>query len=90
MRPANIDVNTGAHDFLSKPFAIAELVARTGAVLRRPYRPAHGIYLFEDLEINRITHRVSRNGRATKLSRKQYALLEFLLRNPGRPVSRVT
>ncbi|HEY2117633.1 MAG TPA: response regulator transcription factor [Candidatus Acidoferrum sp.] len=83
-------LNAGADDFLAKPFAIAELVARAQAVLRRRNRPLHDIYLFEDVEINRVTHHVSRNGRGIELSPKEYALLDFLLRNPGRPVSRAT
>jgi DNA-binding response OmpR family regulator len=81
-------LNAGADDFLVKPFAVAELVARVQAVLRRRSRPAHDVFLYEDLEINRVSHRVSRNGREIELSPREYSLLEFLLRNPGRPVSR--
>jgi len=81
-------LNAGADDFLVKPFAVAELVARVQAVLRRRERPAHDVFLYEDLEINRVSHRVSRNGREIELSPREYSLLEFLLRNPGRPVSR--
>jgi len=83
-------LNAGADDFVAKPFALAELVSRVQAILRRRNRPVHDVYLFEDLEINRVTHRVSRGGRSIELSPKEYALLEFLLRNPGRPVSRAT
>jgi DNA-binding response OmpR family regulator len=83
-------LNAGADDVVAKPFAIAELVARTQAILRRRNRPTRDVYLFEDLEINRVTHGVSRNGRSIELSPKEYALLEFLLRNPGHPVSRTT
>ncbi len=83
-------LNAGADDFIAKPFALQELVARTNALLRRCRRPAHDVYLFEDLEINRVTHGVSRGGRSIELSPKEYALLEFLLRNPGQPVSRST
>ena len=83
-------LNAGADDFVAKPFAQAELVARVQAILRRRNRPIHDVYTFEDLEINRITHQVNRGGRFIELSPKEYALLEFLLRNPGRPVSRAT
>jgi DNA-binding response OmpR family regulator len=83
-------LNSGADDFLGKPFAMGELVARTQAILRRRNQPVRDVYLFEDLEINRVTHGVSRGGRSIELSPKEYALLEFLLRNPGRPVSRAT
>ena len=83
-------LNSGADDFVGKPFAMNELVARAQAVLRRSSRPVRDVYLFEDLEINRVTHGVSRGGRSIELSPKEYALLEFLLRNPGHPVSRAT
>jgi two-component system, OmpR family, copper resistance phosphate regulon response regulator CusR len=81
-------LNAGADDFLVKPFAVVELVARVQAVLRRHSRPAHDVFLYEDLEVNRVSHHVSRNGREIELSPREYSLLEFLLRNPGRPVSR--
>lgn len=83
-------LNAGADDVLIKPFSISELVARIHVVLRRRNRPAADVFVFEDLEVNRVTHSVSRNGRAIELSPKEYALLEFLLRNAGRPVSRST
>lgn len=81
-------LNAGADDFLVKPFAVAELVARIHAVLRRKVRPVQDVFAFEDLEVNRVSHEVRRAGRAIDLSPKEYALLEYLLRNPGRPVSR--
>ena len=58
------------------------------AVLRRRNRPVTDTFRFEDLEVNRVSHKVSRNGRAIELSPKEYALLEYLLRHSGRPVSR--
>jgi len=81
-------LNSGADDFLVQPFDVAELVARARAVLRRRCRCASDVFRFEDLEINRVSHQVSRGGRTIELSPKEYALLEYLLRNPGRPVSR--
>jgi len=81
-------LNAGADDFVVKPFAVAELVARVHAVLRRRNRPVLDTFRFEDLEVNRVSHKVSRNGRAIELSPKEYALLEYLLRHSGRPVSR--
>jgi len=83
-------LNAGADDFLVKPFAAAELVARAHAVLRRQNRPGHAVLAFEDLEINRVTHEVKRGGRTIDLSPKEYALLEYLLRNPGTPVPRAS
>jgi two-component system copper resistance phosphate regulon response regulator CusR len=93
--PASVEervagLNAGADDIILKPFSVSELVARTHAVLRRRARPAHDVFVFEDLEIDRVSHRVARGGRIIDLSPKEYALLEFLLRHPGRPVSRAT
>jgi len=81
-------LNAGADDFVVKPFAVAELVARAHAVLRRHNRPVADTLRFEDLEVNRVSHKVSRNGRAIELSPKEYALLDYLLRHSGHPVSR--
>jgi two-component system, OmpR family, copper resistance phosphate regulon response regulator CusR len=83
-------LNAGADDFVVKPFSIAELVARVHAVLRRRNRPAQDVFEFEDLQVNRVSHQVCRAGRAIELSPKEYALLEFLLRHPGRPMPRNT
>jgi DNA-binding response OmpR family regulator len=81
-------LNAGSDDIILKPFSVSELIARVHAVLRRRSRPSHDVFVFEDLEVDRISHRVSRAGRIIDLSPKEYALLEFLLRNAGRPVSR--
>jgi len=81
-------LNAGADDFLVKPFAVVELLARINAVLRRRLRPVHDVLVFEDLEVNRVSHEVRRAGHAIELSPKEYALLEYLLRNPGQPASR--
>src|SRR5579863_2133120 len=81
-------LDAGADDIVTKPFAWLELAARIRAVLRRRNRPAREVFQFEDLEVNRVSHQVRRAGRAVELSPKEYALLEFLLRNPGRPVTR--
>jgi two-component system, OmpR family, response regulator len=81
-------LNAGADDIILKPFSVSELIARVHAVLRRRTRPVRDVFVFEDLEIDRVSHRVSRGGRIIDLSPKEYALLEFLLRHPGRPVTR--
>jgi DNA-binding response OmpR family regulator len=81
-------LDAGADDIVTKPFAWIELAARIRAVLRRRNRPARAVFHFEDLEVNRVSHQVSRAGQPIDLSPKEYALLEFLLRNPGRPVTR--
>jgi len=81
-------LNAGADDFLAKPFAETELVARVHAMHRRCNRTPGDLCVFEDLEVNRVSHEVKRAGHSIELSPKEYALLEFLLRNPGQPVSR--
>jgi two-component system, OmpR family, copper resistance phosphate regulon response regulator CusR len=81
-------LEAGADDYVSKPFAVAELMARMHAVMRRKNRPSRDVFQFEDLEVNRVSHRVSRGGRDIELSPKEYALLDFLLRNIGKTVSR--
>jgi len=81
-------LNAGADDFVLKPFAPAELVARVNVVLRRLNRPARDVFILEDLEVNRVSHEVRRAGRPIDLSPKEYALLEYLLRKPGAPVPR--
>jgi DNA-binding response OmpR family regulator len=83
-------LNAGADDFVAKPFAAGELVARAQAVLRRRTRAAQDVFTFEDLQVNRVSHQVCRAGRPIDLSPKEYALLEFLLRHPGQPVPRNT
>lgn len=81
-------LNAGADDIILKPFSVSELIARVHAVLRRRARHSQDVFIIEDLEIDRVSHRVSRAGRVIDLSPKEYALLEFLLRHPGRPVTR--
>ena len=81
-------LDAGADDYVAKPFAFAELAARIRAVLRRGNRPAHAVLSVEDLTIDRVSHTVQRDGHSIDLSPKEFALLEFLMRNPGQPVTR--
>ena len=81
-------LDAGADDYVSKPFVFAELSARIRAVLRRGGRSARAVLQIADLEIERVTHAVQRGGHEIALSPKEYALLEFLMRNAGQPVSR--
>jgi DNA-binding response OmpR family regulator len=81
-------LDAGADDYVAKPFAFAELAARIRAVLRRGNRPAHAVLSVEDLTIDRVSHTVQRGGHSIDLSPKEFALLEFLMRNPGQPVTR--
>jgi DNA-binding response OmpR family regulator len=83
-------LDAGADDYVAKPFAFAELAARIRAVLRRGNRPARAMLQVDDLELDRVTHIVHRGGHAIELSPKEFALLEFLMRHAGQPVSRAT
>ena len=79
-------LDSGADDYLTKPFAFSELVARIRALLRRmPFEPVlHNM----DLELDRVGRVVHRNGRTIELTPKEFALLEYLMLNAGQNVSR--
>jgi len=78
----------GADDYLTKPFAFAELVMRVKALLRRGPVPRSSVLRVADLEVDRLTQQVRRGGRRIELTPKEYALLEYLAANPGRVFSR--
>jgi two-component system copper resistance phosphate regulon response regulator CusR len=78
----------GADDYLTKPFAFAELLVRTKALLRRPpVQRTHELRV-ADLELDRLTRQVRRGGKRIELTTKEYALLEYLAANAGRVLSR--
>jgi two-component system copper resistance phosphate regulon response regulator CusR len=77
----------GADDYLVKPFALAELSARLRALLRRGL-PRENVLRIADLELDTIRRTVKRGGQTIDLKPKEYALLEFLLRNADRPVTK--
>jgi DNA-binding response OmpR family regulator len=81
-------LDAGADDYIRKPFAFAELAARIRAVLRRGSRPGVAVLAIDDLTVDRVSHSVQRNGHAIDLSPKEFALLEFLMRHAGQPVTR--
>ena len=84
-RVAGLD--SGADDYMVKPFALVELSARLRALLRRG-SPRETKLRVGDLEVDTIRRTVSRAGRPIDLKPKEYALLEFLMRNSDRPVTR--
>ena len=78
----------GADDYVVKPVAMAELAIRVQALLRRGPTVQENIIHAGDLEINRLTRQVKRDGKRIELSAKEYSLLEYLLLNSGRILSR--
>jgi len=78
----------GADDYLTKPFAFAELLVRVKALLRRPPGGRVSIVRVADLEIDRLTQQVRRGGKRIELTAKEYGLLEYLAANVGRVLSR--
>ncbi|HEY7896531.1 MAG TPA: response regulator transcription factor [Gemmatimonadaceae bacterium] len=82
-------LDAGADDYLPKPFEFAELLARVKALLRRSTLTAESAVMrVRDLSVDPISRRVERGGKEIELTQKEYALLEYLMRNMGRTVSR--
>jgi heavy metal response regulator len=81
-------LDAGADDYLVKPFAFAELLARIRALLRRRDRSDAPLLQIADLTMEPVTHQVTRAGQELALTNREYALLEFLLRNRGRVLTR--
>jgi DNA-binding response OmpR family regulator len=82
-------LDAGADDYLPKPFEHAELMARVKALLRRSsIASASSLLHVRDLTLDPIARRVERAGKPIEMTQKEYALLEFLMRNAGRPVTR--
>ena len=81
-------LNVGADDYLTKPFAIAELRARVRALIRRALHQGGSKLSYEDIELDRHRRRVTRDGAAIPLSSKEFALLEFMLLRAPEPVTR--
>jgi two-component system, OmpR family, response regulator MprA len=85
-RVAGLDA--GADDYVVKPFALEELLARLRALLRRTSDEANGPLRFADLELDPSTREVRRDGRAIELTRTEFSLLELFIRNPRQVLTR--
>lgn len=81
-------LNAGADDYLIKPFAFEELLARVRALMRRPQDHLGNLLELDDLSLDTASFEVKRAGRKIKLSQREYALLEYLMRNQNRTLSK--
>lgn len=77
-------LNSGADDYLTKPFAFEELLARIKALSRRPQELINNLFQISDLTLNTDTYEVKRNNKKIILSSKEFALLEYLMRNKNK------
>ncbi|PIR43194.1 DNA-binding response regulator [candidate division WWE3 bacterium CG10_big_fil_rev_8_21_14_0_10_32_10] len=81
-------LNTGADDYITKPFAFEELLARIKAILRRPNKTIGNVLKCQDLEMDTVKYKVTRDNKEISLSKKEYEVLEYLLRNKGNIISK--
>jgi DNA-binding response OmpR family regulator len=81
-------LDAGADDYLAKPFAFEELLARVRALLRRPHQSSSLVIEFEDIHLDLATQKCTRSGQTLDLTAKELSLLTFFLRNPRRVLSR--
>jgi len=81
-------LDLGADDYLVKPFSFLELSARARALLRRSHLPSQSVLKVRDLNLDRVERKVERGGRPIELTTKEFALLEYMMRNAGRRLTR--
>ena len=81
-------LNQGADDYLTKPFAFSELLARTRVLLRRGKIEVQTVLEIADLTLDLLSHKVKRNGKEIELTGKEYSLLEFFMRNQEKVLTR--
>jgi DNA-binding response OmpR family regulator len=81
-------LDTGADDYLAKPFSFSELSARVRALVRRSHLPSESVLTVADLKLDRVQRLVERAGKRIDLTAKEFSLLEYLMRSGGRRVTR--
>ncbi|MFA5199304.1 MAG: response regulator transcription factor [Candidatus Omnitrophota bacterium] len=90
VRDKVLGLNSGADDYLAKPFAFEELLARISALLRRNKTDKTGTLKIADLEMDQLKHKVTRAGKEIQLTSKEFALLEYLMLNATHVITRTT
>jgi DNA-binding response OmpR family regulator len=81
-------LDSGCDDYLTKPFEFVEFLARIRALLRREKTEKEPVLRIRDLTLSLVTHKVTRQGKEIELTSKEYALLEYFMRNPNKILTR--